>query len=291
MGNKQSVQVPKTVPNEKSTKIYVLKLQNGKYYVGKTSRKIETRYAEHQGGIGSVWTKKYPPISIEKIYYDCDPYDEDKYLKICMAKYGIDNCRGGSYTQLHLPESTINFLQAEINMSSDLCISCGKSGHFIRECPDKKPLKVVSDKTENVNLKLLNDIKFSKNVSDKTQNNKTSEDNIVYTNKSKVNNVICYKCGQPGHISSHCTAPDRIICCKCEQGGHVTAQCPTSDKITCYKCKQPGHISTHCPNPDKVICYKCKQSGHISTHCTTPYNPICYKCKQPGHISTHCPNI
>lgn len=226
MGNKQSIPVPKPVSNEKSTKIYILKLQNGKYYIGKTLRKMGIRYAEHQSGRGSVWTKTYPPISIEEVYYNCDAYDEDKHLKICMAKYGINNCRGGSYTQLHLSESTINFLQNEINMSSDLCIFCGKSGHFIRDCPGNK-----SSKRPNQPLKV-----------DKIVHNQPEH---LSTAPSK---IVCYKCHQPGHISTHCMTPSKIVCYKCNQTGHISTHCTTPYKTICYKCSQPGHISTQCPN-------------------------------------------
>ena len=45
--------------------IYILKLKNSKYYVGKTQN-IEKRYEQHVNGTGSAWTKKYKPLSIIK---------------------------------------------------------------------------------------------------------------------------------------------------------------------------------------------------------------------------------
>lgn len=78
--------------------IYVLKLKNNKYYVGKTKSLIN-RMEDHLSGDGSAWTRKYKPISVEEFKKDCDDFDEDKYTKIYMGKYGIENVRGG-----HIPK-------------------------------------------------------------------------------------------------------------------------------------------------------------------------------------------
>ena len=48
--------------------IYCLRLEENKYYVGKTNH-IEFRLENH---IGSEWTKKYKPISVENIWPNCD---------------------------------------------------------------------------------------------------------------------------------------------------------------------------------------------------------------------------
>jgi predicted GIY-YIG superfamily endonuclease len=42
--------------------IYILKLEENKWYVGKTYRKVKERFQEHLDGKGSSWTKKYKPI-------------------------------------------------------------------------------------------------------------------------------------------------------------------------------------------------------------------------------------
>ena len=88
-----------------TTNIYILKLQGGKYYIGKTSDPMK-RYKEHLDGKGSAWTKKYAPIGVEKVIKNASPFDEDKYTKEYMAKYGIDKVRGG----------------------------CGREGHYSPDC-------------------------------------------------------------------------------------------------------------------------------------------------------------
>jgi predicted GIY-YIG superfamily endonuclease len=56
-----------------STNIYILKLVSNKYYVGKSSNP-QKRFMEHMNRNGSAWTKKYKPISIEKIISNASNY-------------------------------------------------------------------------------------------------------------------------------------------------------------------------------------------------------------------------
>ena len=46
-----------------------------------------------------------------------------------MLKYGINNVRGGSYTQINLPECNIISLEKELCSASNLCFT-GAGGHF-----------------------------------------------------------------------------------------------------------------------------------------------------------------
>ena len=41
-----------------TTNIYILKLQFGRYYVGKSDN-VQKRYNEHCVGYGSAWTKQF----------------------------------------------------------------------------------------------------------------------------------------------------------------------------------------------------------------------------------------
>ena len=57
--------------------IYALKLEKGKYYIGKTSNP-QFRLQSHFNSNGSYWTKKYKPVKVIEIKPNCDDYDEEE---------------------------------------------------------------------------------------------------------------------------------------------------------------------------------------------------------------------
>jgi len=120
-------------PLEETCTIYVLRLQGGNYYIGRT-RDSDARIQAHFEGKGSYWTKKYPPVKVIERVEKCDEFDEDKYVKKYMAKHGIDRVRGGSYSQITLDRSVKKYLQKEIWGAQDKCFRCG-GDHFDKECP------------------------------------------------------------------------------------------------------------------------------------------------------------
>jgi len=89
--------------------IYALQLQEGKYYIGKTN-KPQIRLESHFNSHGSEWTKIYKPLKVIELIPNCNDYDEDKYTRIYMDKYGIHNVRGGSFVSVKLEKSTIDIL-------------------------------------------------------------------------------------------------------------------------------------------------------------------------------------
>ena len=82
--------------------LYVLKLEEGKYYVGITSKTPEHRMQQHLNGFaGARWTKKYKPV---ELFYKKDLGEttleraqeyENKVTRKYMKEYGYNNVRGG----------------------------------------------------------------------------------------------------------------------------------------------------------------------------------------------------
>lgn len=90
--------------------IYVLQLQENKYYVGYTARSMNERYHEHRVGEGSEWTRLYPPISVleEKITSqikspkELSCPEEDRRTLEMIKRYGWDNVRGGQWCKINM---------------------------------------------------------------------------------------------------------------------------------------------------------------------------------------------
>jgi hypothetical protein len=199
--------------------IYVLKLTNHKYYVGRTEN-LEFRLDTHFNNNGSKWTTKYKPIEIIEIFKNCDVYDEDKYTIKYMNKYGIDNVRGGTFTQIILTEEQKKFINHMINGANDNCFICGEPGHFVSNCPNKnkkanQTLKTNYWENNSYTKVFINGINILSNLffsnRNETQYNSKNENNntewcIVSKPKSKTEDSKCYRCDRAGHFANKCYA-------------------------------------------------------------------------------------
>src|SRR5579872_1631 len=113
--------------------IYILELENNKFYVGKT-KELNFRLEQHFNGSGSTWTQQYKPIKVLDIKKNCDNFDEDKYTLKFMSEHGINNVRGGSFCEINLSNDNKKTIIKMLNGSNDKCYICGMKGHFANKC-------------------------------------------------------------------------------------------------------------------------------------------------------------
>ena len=221
--------------------IYVLKLEQEKYYIGKTNNP-QFRLDSHFNSNGSEWTKKYKPINVLEIIPNCDAYDEDKYTIKYMEKYGINNVRGGSFCEIKLREENKNTLKRMITGTTDKCYICGEKDHFAKDCNQDK---------DNFS-KLLNELE-----------------------ELLVENDLCFRCYRKGHYADKCYAKTSIsgnpiedkitdeieslfYCSYCEKKFDTLKGATCHENLYCKK-KSINNV--------KIVCYKCGRDGHYSNNC------------------------
>ena len=206
--------------------IYVLKLEKGKYYIGKTTNP-KFRLFDHFAATGSAWTTKYKPIEILKLIPNCDAYDEDKYTKQYMDNYGIDNVRGGSFVSVKLKAEEINVLEKMNKGTNDLCFKCGKPGHFAINCTNKlddkaKPIdcwqcgycnkvfdtkecatfhQIIHCKNARQQTSYEDDDEDDEDDDDDDEDDEDDEDEDFNT---------CFRCGRGGHFANSCYASRHV---------------------------------------------------------------------------------
>jgi hypothetical protein len=253
-----------------SLQIYVLKLENDKWYVGKTND-IMQRFQQHVEGDASAWTTLYKPIRIEEIKSgEVDNFDEDKITKKLMAKYGIDNVRGGSYVTIELTNEQKKFLNNELNMSSDRCILCKEIGHFIKDCPKNNanilspivPLKPNNCGTKWTPLEeqqLLNEIEQAKSINDIA--NLHQRTNGAISSRLRLIAYNFYQTGLSIDEIIQKTKLDRLDVLDAIKGRTIT-QNKEIQKIK-NEVKEDNIL------PISEICNKCGRSGHNYKNCYT----------------------
>lgn len=272
-----------------SKQLYILELEKGKYYVG-TSKNVNKGFNQHVMGFGSQYTSLYKPLKILDSYIITNKFEEDNKVKELMEIYGIDNVRGGAYSQIYLDQNQIKLIQAEIKHSNDECIKCGSRQHFIKNCP-------LMDK--ELCYKCESTTHFVKNCPLE----------------------VCHKCGIKGHFMKDCPLAKEEICYKCGRKGHFMKDCHPINKLgsdyhimkNCHKCGSNDHLVKNCPLVNKgesdnhVIknCHKCGSNHHLMKNCPLVnkfavknnfikycpliHNKSCYKCGNKNHLIKYCP--
>lgn len=299
---------------DKTFKVYILRLVSNKYYVGKTSRNVDERFMEHINREGASWTKKYRPIEIMEYFETDDKFDEDKHTLKMMDKYGIENVRGGSFAGEILTNEQLSVIEQIINGSNDKCFKCGSSEHFVHNCPLKigkiYNTNISNNNTYSQKIQLQNtNIKDLVSTSTKITNSNKRYDDIHLNDNCvkgcKNNEIKKYKCcfcdklfetdnWRLYHENIHCEK-NKLHCEKnnlyCEKNN---LHCEKN--YYSYKKKQPVYQSATKSksntktksNISHIKCYKCGKLGHIAAMCNKTTSHIDINSVYDQSINRNC---
>jgi hypothetical protein len=128
----------------KHASIYVLELEGGFIYVGK-SKNVEHRISQHMNKRGAVFTRMHHPTgkilrregSLEG---DGDGPERDETLRQ-MYKHGPRKVRGWKYCNRSISSAELKDIESNIREMLDLCRICGGAGHFASQCKRKRKFR------------------------------------------------------------------------------------------------------------------------------------------------------
>lgn len=233
--------------------IYILKLSNGKYYVGKTDN-INKRFSQHLNGVGAKWTEKYKPLDILVSFKSTSIWDEDNYTLEYMYKYGIENVRGGRYVQIVLTKSDIKNITRSIDAAYDRCYKCHFEHEIGESCAD-----IIIQNCKCGVLYHEKHICDSGVVCHKCNTKMTAD--VFYKHMEKCTNALNYLC--------YCCNKRVIIR---NDIGYIKLQCDNCEKF--YDHEHKKLLDTHkckvrsCANCDQTFTgrHTCEKK-YVKTHC------------------------
>lgn len=129
------------------TGVYVLQLQDGFVYVGKSSN-IAERVKKHVEGGAASFTREHKPSGkflkrLGNLSGSGDGPERDETLR-WMHKLGPEKVRGWKYVRKGpLLKCELKDIESNIRELFDLCRTCGKNGHFATQCPSNKVKRIL----------------------------------------------------------------------------------------------------------------------------------------------------
>jgi hypothetical protein len=121
--------------------VYALYLENERYYIG------SIHYAEKSLSNwdmlcnlkdGGDWIVLNRPLKVVECIPESDGFVQDKVTLMYMHRYGIENVRGGSFSNFVLDPSQIQTAKRMIRHANNQCYTCGRKDHHQKECSEEK---------------------------------------------------------------------------------------------------------------------------------------------------------
>jgi hypothetical protein len=114
--------------------VYVLELEGGRYYVGKSAG-IAARIRQHAAGTGAScahgFVRRVPPITPRLA--DLEAWERAETLAR-MHRHGVSRVRGWMYTSPAMTAAQREHAFHQVCEKLDLCRRCGRPGHFATAC-------------------------------------------------------------------------------------------------------------------------------------------------------------
>lgn len=128
--------------------VYVLRLTDGKWFVGHTTDVAE-KSLEHFVIDDVEWKSMYKPLGVVETIDNCDVFDVTKWTLKYMAKYGIENVRGGCYRDIIFTPTIVSMIEREIKTALEVNDPIDEPPIPTEVDADAKPIEKLPTPTED----------------------------------------------------------------------------------------------------------------------------------------------
>ena len=175
--------------NKKASYIYVLQLEDNKFYVGKT-RNPKLRIGDHFSvGGGAKWTQRYKPVKVLEVRPSTGQCSESFVTQEYMSRHGMDNVRGGPWCNLELTDAEEEVIDKMLLSHKDCCYNCEEKGHLASECTACKRCGRSNHDIENCYARTH---KNGKEIL-------SSDEDEYYSEYEEAIECVCQRCGRANH--------------------------------------------------------------------------------------------
>lgn len=101
----------------KNYRLFLLKLTNNKWFVYPANKNTTIEELHHDCSIIYEYVKENPILEIEETVFFETSHDINCYVKKNMTLYGIDNVRGGCYSDMTIPSFMLRTIEHELAFS------------------------------------------------------------------------------------------------------------------------------------------------------------------------------
>ena len=191
--------------------VYVLELETGGFYVGK-SENVQARVRQHLAGAGSSRycraqggaTRILPTLTPAQ--ENLAAWEQSETLAQ-MRKHGFDNVRGFEWTRCGpLEASDYQTIRTLLLGNADLCRRCGGEGHFAAQC-GKRRKQAWLQELEALCPAADKAVSKNRRVFKRTQAGASSSRKRKQKGAKRLS--ACARCGRDSHTAKSCYARTR----------------------------------------------------------------------------------